>query len=173
MSSWLVCQRKQGKVICRACNHHLCKSIPSKAGLVLRVTLLDDLAAPRGHSSVQQALTDALWICGCQLRDMVHSFDSLDLNALTITFKLYITLKNRPWWFILENWSLLELCSVLTYDFNPITYALSFPVFYKECYILPNVEWRPGSDKQNLSLLLRSRSPPVHSLQLCGSRDRC
>lgn len=80
---------------------HLGESIPSKAGILLRVALLNDLAAPCGHSAVQQALTDAVHICVYQLRDVVHNFESHNLNALTITLKLHITLKNRPLQFTL------------------------------------------------------------------------
>lgn len=80
---------------------------------MLRVALLDDLTAPCGHSPVQQALTNAVRLCGCQLRDVVYDIESQDLNTLTVTFKLNITLKNRP----------------SAYDFNPITHALSFPIF--------------------------------------------
>lgn len=98
-------------MICRTCKQHLGKSVPSKAGLVLRVTLLDDLAAPRGHSSVQQALTDDLLVCACQVRDQVHSVESPDLNALTITFKLNITLKRKP----------LQLINPRCYLYNSVT----------------------------------------------------
>lgn len=58
------------------------------------MSLLDDLAAPSGHSAVQQALANAVWIRVCQLRDVVDGFQSQDLNALTVTLKLRITLKN-------------------------------------------------------------------------------
>lgn len=76
-------------------NQHLGKSVPSKAGLLLRVALLDDLAAPGGHSAVQQALADALRVRGRQLRDVVQSVESQDLNTLPVTLKLHITLKSR------------------------------------------------------------------------------
>ena len=61
------------------------------------MTLLDDLAAPGGHSSVQQALAHALRVGVHQLRDVVDGFQSLDLDALTVALELNVTLtrKNR------------------------------------------------------------------------------
>lgn len=44
---------------------HLGESIPPEAGLLLRVSLLDDLASPGGHRAVQQALPDGFGLCPC------------------------------------------------------------------------------------------------------------
>ena len=74
-------------------NQHLGKGVPPEAGLLLRVALLDDLAAPGGHGAVQQALADALRVRGRQLRDVVHGIKGHDLNALAIALKPHVTLK--------------------------------------------------------------------------------
>lgn len=55
--------------------------------------LLNDLATPGGHSAIQQALAHALLVRVAQLRDVVHGFQPLDLDALPIALKLNITLK--------------------------------------------------------------------------------
>lgn len=80
----------------RACFGHLGKSVPSEAGVLLRVALLDDLAAPGGHRAVQEALADAVRVCGRQLWDVVHSFKSHNINALAVALKLHVALKNKP-----------------------------------------------------------------------------
>lgn len=76
-------------------HQHLGESVPSKAGVLHRVSLLDDLAAPGGHSAIQQALADIVRIRVRQLGDVVDGFKSQDLNALAITLKLHISLKNK------------------------------------------------------------------------------
>lgn len=74
---------------------HLGESVSSKAGILLRVALLDDLAAPCGHSAVQQALAHAVRFRAGQLRDVADGFESLDLNALPIALKLNIALTSK------------------------------------------------------------------------------
>lgn len=72
---------------------NLGKRVPSEAGLLLRVTLLDDIAAPGGHGAEQQALAQALRVCGRQLGDVAHGLESPDLNTLTVALKLHVALR--------------------------------------------------------------------------------
>lgn len=74
---------------------YLCESVPSKAGLLLRVALLNDLAASSSHSTVQQGLAHALQVCFAQLSDVAYVFQPLDLDALAVALQLYITLKGE------------------------------------------------------------------------------
>lgn len=55
--------------------------------------LLNDLAAPGGHSTVQQALAHAFLVRVAQLSDVAYVFQPLDLNTLSVALKLDITLK--------------------------------------------------------------------------------
>lgn len=55
--------------------------------------LLNDLAAPGGHSTVQQALAHAVLVRLAQLRDAAYVFQPLDLDALPVALKLDVTLK--------------------------------------------------------------------------------
>lgn len=55
--------------------------------------LLNDLTAPGGHSAVQQALAHAVLVRMAQLRDVAYFFHPLDLDALPVTLKLDVTLK--------------------------------------------------------------------------------
>lgn len=57
------------------------------------MALLDDLAAPGGHSAVQQALAHAVLVRVAQLGDVADGFQPLDLDALPIALKLEVTLK--------------------------------------------------------------------------------
>lgn len=59
------------------------------------MSLLDDLAAPRSHSAVQQALADAVRICARQIGDVIDGFLSHDPNALAVTLELHVTLKDE------------------------------------------------------------------------------
>lgn len=56
------------------------------------MSLLNDLAAPGGHSAVQQALAHAVLVRVAQLRDVAHGFQPLDVDALPVALKLDITL---------------------------------------------------------------------------------
>lgn len=55
--------------------------------------LLNDLTAPGGHSAVQQALAHTVLVRMAQLRDVAYFFHPLDLDALPVTLKLDVTLK--------------------------------------------------------------------------------
>lgn len=57
------------------------------------MALLNDLAAPGGHSAVQQAIAHIVLVRVAELRDVAHGFQPLDLDALPIALKLNITLK--------------------------------------------------------------------------------
>lgn len=55
--------------------------------------LLYNLAAPGGHSTVQQALAHAVLVRLAQLGDVAYVFQPLDLDALPVALKLDVTLK--------------------------------------------------------------------------------
>lgn len=57
------------------------------------MALLNDLAAPSGHSTVQQALAHAILVRVAQLSDVAYVFQPLDLDALAVALELDITLK--------------------------------------------------------------------------------
>lgn len=83
---------------------YLGKGVSTKAGLLLRVTFLNDFASPSGHRAVQQALDDTIWVRGRQLGNVVHGFQTEDLDVLAVTLELHITLK--------ETVSSLGFCDV-------------------------------------------------------------
>lgn len=85
------------KLLSLQSKHHLDEGVPSETGVLLSMSLLDDLTGPGGHSAVQQALADTVGLCDYQLSDLVHSFLSQDLHILTITLKLDVTLQTEPY----------------------------------------------------------------------------
>lgn len=69
-------------------HQHLGEGVPAEAGLLLAVTLLDDLAAPGGHRAEQQAGPDAVRLRPRQLRQVVDGVQPADVDALAVALKL-------------------------------------------------------------------------------------